>query len=97
MSRKRRVGKAKRAHHLFAEPPLNIAKISSPIGSEQSSFDKAVEAAVRPIGYACDVAVLHRVEVNIVDVSLEIFIVANCVLPVTALPDAFLPLGNFAG
>ena len=51
---------------------------------------------MRPIRYAVDVAMFHRVEVDVVDVSLEIFIIANCVLPVSALPYAFLALGNLA-
>jgi hypothetical protein len=90
------VGKAKRAHHLFAERPLNIAQIATPIRSEHSLLNEAVEAAVRPVGYALYVAVFHRVEVNVVDVSLEIPVVSNCVFPVPALPDAFLSFGDLA-
>ncbi len=44
---------------------------------------------MRPIGYAIDVAVFHRVEVDVVDVAFEILIISNRVLPVPALPDAF--------
>ncbi|HEV7601154.1 MAG TPA: hypothetical protein VGO49_13010 [Bradyrhizobium sp.] len=50
-----------------------------------------MKAAVRPIQNAPDVSVLHRIEVNVVDMALEIGIVANGVLPIAALPDAFFP------
>ena len=90
------MGKAKRAHHLFAERTLNVAKISSPVLGEQSSFNEAVKATVRPIGYARDVAVFHWIEMNIVDMPLEILIVANSVLPVSALPNAFFSFGDLA-
>jgi hypothetical protein len=90
------VGKAKRAHHLFTERPLNAAKIASPVRREYSLFNEAVETAVRPIGYAVDVAVFHRIEMNVIDVSLEIFIIANRVLSVSALPDAFFSFGDLA-
>ena len=75
---------------------MNIAKISSPIRGENSLLNEAVEAAVRPIGYAIDVAMFHRVEVDVIDVSLEILIISNRVLPVSALPDSFLTLGDLA-
>ncbi len=51
---------------------------------------------MRPIGYAIDVAVFHRVEVDVVDVAFEILIISNRVLPVPALPDAFFPFGDLA-
>ena len=92
----RRVGKAKRAHHLFAERTLNVAQIASPVRSEHSSLYITVETAMRPIGYAIDVAVFHRVEVDVVDVAFEILIISNRVLPVPALPDAFFPFGDLA-
>ena len=90
------MGKAKRAHHLLAERTLNVAKIATPVWREQSAFNKAMEAAVRPIGRVPDVVVLHRVVVNIVDMSFKVVIVANCVLPVSSLPDAFFSLGDLA-
>ena len=90
------MGKAKRAHHLFAERTFSIAKIASPIRSEQSSLYVAVEAAMRPIGYARDVPMLHRVEMNVIDMALEIFVIPNCTFPVTALPDAFFSFGDLA-
>ena len=90
------MGKAQRAHHLFSERTSNVSQIASPIRSEQSSFNEAMEAAVRPIGHARDVAMFHRIEVDVVDVSLEIFVVPDGVLPVPALPNAFFPFDYFA-
>ena len=43
-----------------------------------------------------DVPVFHRVEMNVIDMSFEISFIANSVLPIAALPDALLPLGDLA-
>jgi len=91
-----RVGKAKRAHHLFAERTFSIAKIASPIRSEQSSLYVAVEAAMRPIGYARDVAMLHWIEMNVIDMPFEICLVSDGMLPIASLPNAFLSLTDLA-
>jgi hypothetical protein len=40
--------------------------------------------------------VLHWVEVNVIDMPREIGFIADGMLPIAALPNAFLPLGNFA-
>ena len=50
---------------------------------------------MRPIAYARDVSVLHRIKVNVVNMTFEIRVVANGVLPIAALPDALFPFGNF--
>lgn len=55
-----------------------------------------MKTAMRPVGYAGDVPVLHGIEMNVIDMSFEIRFVAYGVLPIAALPDAFLPLGNLA-
>jgi hypothetical protein len=89
------VGKAKRAHHLFAERTLNVAKIASPILGQQPSLYIAVEAAMRPIGYARDVAMLHGVEMNVIDMAFEICLISNGMLPIASLPNAFFPLADF--
>jgi hypothetical protein len=33
---------------------------------------------------------------DVIDVALKIGVVANAVLPIATLPDAFFPLGDFA-
>jgi hypothetical protein len=90
------VGKAKRAHRLLAERPLYLLHIASPIRRKQTAFDITTKAAMRPIGHARNVSVLHRIEVDVIDMTLKIRIIANGVLPVPALPDAFFPFGNLA-
>ena len=94
--RSRRVGKAERAHHLFAERTSNIAQIASPILGEHPSLNITMETTVRPVGYTSDVAMLHGIEMNIVDMPLEIRLISNGMFPVASLPDAFFAFADFA-
>lgn len=41
-------------------------------------------------------SMLHRIEVNVVNVTLQIRLIANCMLPIATLPDPFLALHNLA-
>ena len=59
-------------------------------------LDIAMEAAVRPIGYARDISMFYRIEMNVIHVALKIRVIANRVLPVAALPDTLLPLADLA-
>jgi hypothetical protein len=68
---------------------LNIPHITSPIRRKQTSFDITVKAAMRPIGYARNVSVLHRIEMNIIDMAFKIRVIANSVLPIPTPPNAF--------
>ena len=43
---------------------------------------------MRPICRMFYQAVLHRIEMCVVHMSSEVAIVADCVLPITTLPDA---------
>ena len=70
--------------------------VTSRILCEQTALNIAMEAAMRPIDCPSDVAVLDRIEVNVVDMALQIGVISNCVLPVASLPDAFLPLADLA-
>src|ERR1700744_2864912 len=90
----RRVGKAKRAHHSLSERTTDILQVSAPIGDKNPTFDEAMKAAVRPVHDTGDSSMLHRIEVNVVDVTFEIGIIANSMLPIATLPDTFLALGN---
>jgi hypothetical protein len=45
---------------------------------------------VWPFRDAPNVVVFHRIEVNVIDMGREVIVVADHVLPVTALPDASL-------
>jgi hypothetical protein len=68
----RRVGKGalRRAHHSFPERSLDIFDVPTPVRRKQSAFNITMETAVRPIGYARDVPMLHRIEMDVVDVAL---------------------------
>jgi hypothetical protein len=56
-----------------------------------------MEAAVGPISDPRHKAVLDRIVVDVVDVAIEVVIVADQTLPIAPLSDAFLALGNLAG
>jgi hypothetical protein len=96
-SQRRGLGEVKRAHHSLAERPPNIPHITSPIRRKQTSFDVTVKAAMRPIGYARNVSVLHRIEMNIVDMAFKVPVIANSVFSISTLPDAFFSFCNLAG
>jgi hypothetical protein len=85
-----RIGKAKRGHPLLSERSGNILQITTPIGRKKTTFDEAMKTAMRPIRNARDFPMLLRIKVNVVDMTLKV-VVANGVLPIAALPDAFLP------
>jgi len=76
--------------------PRNVPHIPSPICGKNALLDIAMEAAERPIAHTRDETVLHRIEVYVVNVPFQIRVIANCVLPIAALPDAFLALEQLA-
>ena len=50
---------------------------------------------MRPVSYPLHQSVLHRIEVDIIDVPLEVLLIAQCVL--ASLPNAALAFGDPAG
>ena len=80
-------------HHSLAKRSWNLAHVASPIRRKHTALDIPMEAAVRPIGSTRDVSMLYRVEVNVVDMTSKIFVAANGVFPISALPDSFFSLG----
>jgi hypothetical protein len=86
------VGKAKRAHHSLSERSRNIFQVAAPIGCEQPMSDKTMKAAMRPVYDTRGASMLHWIEVDIVDMALEICVIADCMLPIATLPDAFFAL-----
>jgi hypothetical protein len=86
----------RRAHHSLTERPGNLFHIPTPIGRQQAPFNVAMKAAVRPISDTGDVAVLDRIEVNVVNVPLKVGIIANGVFPIATLPNALLAFAHFA-
>ena len=57
----------------------------------------AVKAAMRPVGDAGYQSVLHGIVVDVIDMALKIRVVADRVLPIAALPNAFFALRHLAG
>jgi hypothetical protein len=43
-----------------------------------------------PIRYPSDVPVFYRIEMNVIGVAGKISVIAQCVLPIAALPNAAL-------
>src|SRR5712664_2847968 len=55
-----------------------------------------MKAAVRPILDLRNVSMLDRVVMNIIDVTGQIVVIANSMLPIAPLPDAFVAFFNLA-
>jgi hypothetical protein len=51
---------------------------------------------MRPIPDLRDQAMLDRIDVNVIDVTGEVALVSNGVLPIAPLPDATFALGGAA-
>ena len=51
-----------------------------------------MKTAMWPIGYARDMSMFHRIEMNVIDMAFKIGVGANGMLPIAALPDSFFPL-----
>src|SRR5262249_46469297 len=73
---------------LLTESTLDLALIAAPVSRQHTVLHIAVEAAVRPVANPSDITVLHRIEVDVIDVTLEVRIVSDCVLPKPSLPDS---------
>ncbi len=76
----------RRAHALLSKTAEHFTDIASPVRRQISACDVMLETTVRPITDAPDQPMLHRVEMDIVNVTSEISLVANRVLPIPALP-----------
>jgi hypothetical protein len=50
-----------------------------------------MERRMRPIAHALNEAVLDRLEMNVVNMSLKIVLIANRVLPESSLPQQQIP------
>jgi len=81
-----------RAPKSRSPPPLaeihpGFADIARPVGWQQAAPDIGVQRRVRPIARPAHQSVLDRIEVDVVDVSLEILLVPNGVFPKAPLPQ----------
>jgi hypothetical protein len=52
---------------------------------------------MRPVFYALHKSMFDRVELDIIDVPLEILLIAQCVFPISSLPNTALAFGGPAG
>ena len=71
-----------------------LLRIAGPIRRTDAEPHHAVKRRMRPIHDARDVAVLHRIEMDVVNMALEIRLMADCVLPIATLPDPSLASGS---
>src|SRR5438105_7267098 len=78
---------------------LPFAKIDSadlggagPIEREQSTADIIVKRRVGPVQNACGQAMLHRIDMDVIDMPREVVVVPDRVLPEPALPQRALVL-----
>ena len=90
------MGKAQRAHHSLTERSAVFLHVSAPVVGQFATRNESVKTAVRPIRNAGDMPMLHRIEMNVVDMSLKIRAIANRVFPEAPLPDSFFAFSNFA-
>jgi hypothetical protein len=68
--------------------------IAAPISGYIALFYVSVKAAVGPVADARYKTVLDRVVMNVIDVARQISFIADRMLPITSLPNAFLPFQN---
>src|SRR5882762_5493459 len=71
----------------LAETRATFVKIAAPILGQYAASHIAMKRRIGPVANACDKAMLDRVKMDVVDVSLEIPFIANGVFPEAALPE----------
>src|SRR6266436_9925026 len=80
----------------FSEIRAIIREIACPILGIDPELHHAVERRIRPIRYPRHKPMLDRVDMNVIDVSREIIVIANGMLPIAPLPDAAFAFGGAA-
>lgn len=80
----------------FAKPRNPILGDPGPLQRIGAEPNPPVKRGIRPIPHARRVAVLDRIEMDVIDVPCKIDPVAQRVLPITALPNPALALGGAA-
>src|SRR5271156_2732440 len=73
-----------------------VVRIACPVERTDAKPDHAMEGRMRPISCARNMAVLDRIEMNVIHMLFEIGVVAQRVLPVAPLPDAALAFADAA-
>src|SRR3979490_2678640 len=81
----------------FTEIARVVSIVACPILRIGAVSHHFAERGMRPVSYPLHQSVLHRTEVDIIDVPLEGLLMAQCVRPVASLPNAALAFGDPAG
>jgi hypothetical protein len=81
----------------FTEPRGFIANSAGPIERIGTEPDPAAKRGKWPVLHADGVAMLHGIEVNVIEVPHEVVLVAQRMLPISPLPNPALAFGGAAG
>ena len=65
-------------------------RIRSPLGIVDPAFDPRQETGMGPVARGGHKAVMHRVDVNVINMPGKIYLVSNGMLPEPPLPDPLL-------
>ena len=65
-----------------------IGRFPAPVGRQNTFSNKTMERRMRPVGDSRHQAMLHRIDMDVIDVIVEVAFVSDQMLPVAALPDA---------
>jgi hypothetical protein len=83
------MGRAKRNPSLLAKiSSIIAAAVARPVVGINAERHHAMEGRIGPILDLRDMAVFHRIEVNVVDVTLKVALIAQRMLPKSALPNS---------
>src|SRR5262245_37802822 len=82
--------------HLFSKLTCHLSRIATPVDRHVATCNVAMKAAIGPIADASHQAMLDRIVVNVVNVTFEVGVVADHMLPIAPLPNAFIALGGLA-
>jgi hypothetical protein len=82
---------AERNPSSFTEPGGFIANSAGPIERIGSEPDPAAKRGIRPVPHADCVTVLHRIEVDVIEVTHEVVLVTQRVLPIAPLAFRLVP------
>src|SRR5690606_4298250 len=66
----------------------DVVGVGRPIVGDDAVADVAMDGRMRPVAGAAHVAMLHRIDVDVVDMRPQVTLIANSMLPEPALPDA---------
>jgi len=91
------VAKRRQPNLLVANSLREIHRFTTPIGGQYELANIPVDAAVRPLDGTCDVPVLDRVVMDVIDMATEILVIADPVLPISPLPNGLFPFALPAG